>query len=459
MNQPPNSGMNPPPGYDQPPPGYGQPPQGYGQPQGYQQPQSYGQPMPNSGSYMPPQQPQRTGFTRQIFNPATYKQPGSGSWAAASLILAIVGWVLCLGFITWPLALLFGLVGLVGNKRAKGMSFAGVVISGLGIATVVGFFSLGYYTMFQTETMAENGGKPVVAAIEDFKADHKRVPHSLDELVSMGYLPPTWEQGLDDIDGNVSKVVKGKHWGDFLRYKAGSDASWTGSSGWETTTSTTDWDGWSDYYDVPPASAPQSYQTYGLAFIGLDNIWGTTDDTAVNQSPEKPYELSAVWGGDNQTRELAKNRRELQRLQRQLEAKKESLINSLNKANTDLGQVEGEVRDLMEQKNLNTLEAVKKDSKGSGLLRLAGATAKRQQAAQKKLEMVTAKIDDIGIQVRLLANEEEMAKLADSPQEMAELVALLEDSQKVLDDKMDLGALDKIDDDQAASDWFKSTIK
>src|SRR5690606_41692178 len=114
MNQPPNSGMNVPPGYGQTPPGYGPPP---GAPQSY--PQSG--PVPASGSYMPPPQG-RTGFTRQIFNPAMYRQPGSGSWAAASLILSLVSMIFCLGLIA-PLPLLIGLVGLVGNKRAKGLAF------------------------------------------------------------------------------------------------------------------------------------------------------------------------------------------------------------------------------------------------------------------------------------------------------------------------------------------------
>jgi hypothetical protein len=463
MNEPPNSGTNQPPGYGQTPPGYGQPPQGYGQPpQGYaqpqyQHPQSYAQPVPNSGSYAPPPQG-RTGFTRQMFNPATYRQPGSGSWAASSLILSLVSLVLCLGLIA-PLPMILGLVGMVGNKRAKGMAFAGFMLSALQVAGWAAVLGFGLLATFQTGTMAENGGKPVVAAIEDFKNDHKRVPNSLDELVSEGYLPPTWEQGLDEVDGNVSKVVKGKRWTDFLRYKPGSDATWTGTTGWVDVANNGTTDDWEDYFNLPASTEGQTYQTYGLAFIGLDGFWGTSDDAAVNQAPEKPYELTAVWGGDNQTRELAKNRRELQRMQRSLQAKKESLETSLNKANSDLEQVEGEVRDLMNKKNLDSLEAVKKDSKGAGLLKLAGATAKRQKAAEKKLGLVEAKIDDIGIQVRLLANEEEMAKLADSPQEMAELVALLEDSQKVLDDKVDLGALDKLDDDQAASDWFNSQIK
>lgn len=454
MNQPPNSGMNVPPGYGQTPPGYGQP-QGY--PQGA--PQSYPQsgPVPASGSYMPPPQG-RTGFTRQIFNPAMYRQPGSGSWAAASLILSLVSMVFCLGLIA-PLPLLIGLVGLVGNKRAKGLAFVGVVLSALQIGGWALLMGTGMYLNFQSEGLAEDAGKPVVAAISEFKNDHKRVPMSLEELVGEGYLPATWEQGLDGINGNVAEHVKGKRWSDFLRYKPGGDSMWKGETGWVDVANNGNADDWADFFGVEAPTEGQTYQTYGLAFVGLDTLWGTTDDSAVNQTPEEPYELTAVWGGDDKTREFAKKRRDMQRMQRQLESKRETLEGAVSKAEKDLEQVEGEVRELMNAKGLASLDAVKKDSKGAGLLKLAGATAKRHDVAKKKLQLVSAKIDDISIQVRLLQNEEEMAKMADSPQEMAELVMLLEETQKVLDDKVSLGDLDTKADDEAAAEWFSDKFK
>ncbi|MCA8915161.1 MAG: hypothetical protein KDB90_07100 [Planctomycetes bacterium] len=446
MNQPPNSGMNTPPGYGQTPPGYGPPPQSG--------------PVPNSGSYQPPPQG-RTGFTRQIFNPAMYRQPGSGSWAAASLILAIIGWVTlgCLGWLTWPLGLLFGLIGLVGTKRAKGMSFAGVILSGAGIACFIAFFALGFYVQFQGDTMAEQGGKPVVAAIEDFKKDHKRVPNTLDELITEGYLPATWTQGFEGIDSHVEDVVTGKRWDEFLAYKPGENATWVGKPGQNKKSLNVEGDfgDWSISLDGNEEG--KTYQTYGLSFIGIDGISGTSDDKAVNQAPEEPYDLANLWSDDNNTRELSRKRRDLQRVATQLADKKDTLGGAVQKAEADLAQVEGEVRDLMRAKDLASFDEVKKDNKGAGLLKLAGATAKRLSVAQKKLQLVTAKIDDISIQVRLLENEEEMSKLADSPKEMAELVLLLEESQKVLDDKVSLGDLDTKADDVAADEWFKDRFK
>ena len=90
---------------------------------------------------------------------------------------------------------------------------------------------------------------------------------------------------------------------------------------------------------------------------------------------------------------------------------------------------------------------------------MSKAFASQADLAEKKLELVTNKIDDIGIQVRLLENEEEMAKLADNPKELAELVLLLEESQKVLEDKVSLGDLDTKADDVAADEWFKDRFK
>jgi hypothetical protein len=442
MNQPPSSGMNTPQGYG-PPPAHGQPPSA---------------PLPASGSYHP-QHPQRTGFTRQIFNPAMYKQPGSGSWAAASLILAIIGWVTlgCLGIFTWPLGLLFGLIGMVGNKRAKGLSFAGFILSAAGIGLGVLLLSIGFFAQFQTEKMAENAGKPVVAAIAEFKQDNKRVPYSLEELVAEGYLPPRWDQGFAGIDGNVEEFVKGRKWSDFLAYRPGADGDWVGRPGEGGGVQVEgDWTNWSISFDD---GQEREHQTYGLSFIGLDGQWGGSDDAAVRQELDESFDLTQLWGGDSKTREFGQKRRELQRMLTQLEDKRESLEGAVAKARGDLDQVEDELRQLMRERNLADIEAVRADTKGAGLLKLAGATDKRLQAARRKLVLVTDKVDTLGIQVRLLANEEEMAKIADNPEEMAELITLLEDSRKVLDDQVPLSDLDRIDDDKAADNWFKTKFK
>jgi len=436
------------------PPGYGAPQQ----PPGYGQPQPSG-PIPNSGSYQPPPH-QRTGFTRQIFNPAMYKQPGSGSWAAASLALAIIGWVLCLGPITWPLSIIFGLVGMIGNKRGKGLSFAGVLISGLGVGSFIALIASGAYLNFQGESMAEDAGKPVVAAIADFKNDNGRVPNSLTELIEEGYLPETWNEGLDDIDSHVADSVRGRKWTEFLRYKPGGDATWEGASGYireddAKASGGIDWD------NVLNAEEPgkDAYQSYGLAFIGLDNIWGSTDDAPVNQSPEEPYELSQVWGGDSTTRDIASKRRELQRLQKKLTSKVTDYQTALQNAEEKLGETDAELRTLIRNENLNSLEKVKAHNKGSGLLKLIGRQQKVVLTANRKLKNTRDRLDTIDIQVRMLESEEDMAKLAENPQELAELTTLLEDAEKVLNTGGDLGELDKLDDETAADNWFKENYK
>ncbi|MHC4840252.1 MAG: DUF4190 domain-containing protein, partial [Planctomycetota bacterium] len=166
MNQPPNT------------------PPGYGQPYPPQQPQQQQSAVPHSASY-PAQQGFR-GATRQIFNPASYKQPGSGSWAASSLIISLVSMFICLGLLS-PISLILGFIGLFGNKRGKGLAFAGFMLSLVQVTLWTAVFVFGGMAVIQSESNANYAGAPVVAAIEQFKEDNDCVPNSLQELVDGGY--------------------------------------------------------------------------------------------------------------------------------------------------------------------------------------------------------------------------------------------------------------------------------
>lgn len=445
-NQHPNSGMQTPPGYgapQQPPPGYGAP--------------GHSGPVPNSGSYPPPQS--FRGATRQIFNPRAYKQPGSASWGAASLIISLVSILFC-GLLS-PLSLLLGLIGLVGKKRAKGAAFAGVVISGLQVAGWVTVIAAGLWQMAWTEGYAEQGGAPVVAAIEEFRNDHERVPHSLDELVEQGYLPSTWAKGLDDLDDGVREVVEGRPWGDFLAYKPGASADWTGTPDDVSDTGVSvrgGLDEWElDFGDAPDEDA--THRTYGLTFIGADNMWGTHDDTAVNQAPSEPFELTRLWGGDRKTQEIAQKRRDLKALQRKLDGKVGQYEQAVRTAEESLAQTRDEIEALRVDRNLVSFRELQSDTRGKGLLKLAGQQQKLMLTAQKKLDNTRERLDVIDIQIRLLQNQEELAKLADSPQELAELQTLLDESEEVLETGGELGELDKLDEERAAEDWFKDTFR
>lgn len=471
MNQPPNV----PPGYGAPqqPAGYGPPPShpGFTPPPG---------PVPHSGSYAPPPQghPQQAyappqsypqqgyqqphgirGMTRQMFNPASYRQQGSGSYAAASFILALVGWFLCLGPLTWPISVLLGLIGLVGTKRAKGLSFAGVVISGVGIAMVAGFFALGMHVQFQGEKLAAEAGAPVVAAIEEFKNDNKRVPHSLDELVAGGYLPETWNNGTDELSTFVRDAVQGKKWSEFLRYKPGENATWKGG-GFVEAVRSDDPDDWMDAFNIPNASTEtKEYQTYGLAFIGTDGSWHTNDDEAVKQDGEK-YDLQKLFGGgDNSTREITKKKRELQKMLQSLETKSAYYETALRKAEADLKEAEADLRKVASQRNLSTLQQIKGDKVANEHLQLIGETQKRLMIVEKKSKAAGDTHAQIKVKIKRLANQEEMAKLADSPEELAALDALIEESKKALDEKSGLGDLDKLSEQDAADEWFRNNFR
>ncbi|MBZ0137320.1 MAG: hypothetical protein K8I27_13220 [Planctomycetes bacterium] len=445
MNQPPNSGTNTPPGYG-PPPGYGQPQSG----------------VPHSGSYQPPPQG-RTGFTRQIFNPATYRQPGSGSWAAASLILAIIGWVTfgCLGIITWPLGLLFGLIGMIGNKRGKGLSFAGFALSAGGIGLGILLMSIGFFARFQSETMAEDAGKPVIAAIAEFKEDHSRVPHSLDELIVEGYLPPRWEQGFEGVDSNVEDFVKGKKWGDFLAYKAGENASWVGepvkrSGGGGDVTVEGDWDNWSISFDGGDA---KEYQTFGLTFIGLDNEWGfgSSDDAAVNQNPEAPFDTAQLWSGDETTRDAMKKKRELQVMLKRVDDKLKTIDGSVENALASLDKHEKRLMQIAGDKGLSR-EEIKTDKDTKEWLKLIGETSKRLSITLKKKAELMSTRNKLEVQMERLANQVELSKLAENKEQLAELQQLLDESKDALDSDEDSYFADK-SDDEFANDWLKDKFK
>jgi len=458
MNQPPNpSGSNIPPGYGQP-----QSPPGYGAPQGAPgYPPQYGQqgPVPNSGSYQPPPQPQYAppqsypqqqgfrGMTRQIFNPASYRQQGSGSWAAASLIISLVSFFLCLGLIA-PLSMIFGLVGMIGAKRAKGMAFAGFLIS---LLQVVGWglvFGLGIHQQFQGTKLANEAGAPVVAAIEEFKSDNKRVPHNLEELVANGYLPETWDKGTDDLSSYVKETVAGKKWSDFLRYKAGESQTWKGGGFIETIRSD-DPDDWAEMFNVPTDRAAKEHQTYGLAFIGIDKQWSSGDDEAVKQDGDK-FETAKLWGGDSTTRDAMKKKRELRTMMNQVQSKIKAATVAMEKAKADLEKHGAKVNEVIKRKGLKR-DQVKKDPDASEWLTLIGETNKRLLLTQEKVNKLTSTYNKLEVQMERLAGQVELAKLADSPDELAKLTQLIEESKKTVESE---SPFSDMSDTEAANKWL-----
>lgn len=432
------------------PPGYGQPQQPH--PQQHQQQH----PVPHSASYPAPQG--FRGATRQIFNPASYKQPGSGSYAAASLILALIGWLTlgCLGVITWPLGMILGFIGLIGNKRGKGLSFAGFALSAAGIATLIGFFALGYGINMYSQDNADHAGAPVVAAIDQFKKDNDRVPVSLQELVDEGYLPATWDQGFGDADEDVQDVVKGQKWEKFLSYQPGASSDWNEAS-YPSKRAVEP-----EYYDsqylpddgFTEESGPdaQKEQNYGLAFIGVDNIWGSTDDSAVEQNQDKVFDLTTLTNMDSKTRDSNKTRNALKNRLKQLEARKAQLERDVIKVADDLSKHEVTLNRMAKDRNLNTLEEVKANKITADALLLIGETKKRQHMTNAQLMAIRDKIDAIGIQVSRLANKEAMAKLGGSPELAAELELLLDESKKALDTD---SFFDDTSGEKYADDWYK----
>ncbi len=450
MNQPPNdphAGMNTPSGYG-PPPGY--PPQSA--------------PMPQSGSYQPqpgygpppmqhyPQAHGIRGMTRQMFNPAAYRQSGSGSWAASSLIISLVSFLFC-GFLS-PISLILGMVGLVGNKRAKGMAFAGVLLSLLQVGFWAIVMGAGMWQMMYTEEFAEQAGAPVVAAVEQFKEEHKRVPHSLDELVAGGYLPPSWDQGFDDVDSTVQGAVRGKKWGEFLRYKAGENPDWEGS-GYDGPSVKISGDNWT--IDFKDDATRKEHTTYGLVFCGVDGSWGGSDDAKVNQKPDKAFDLNTLWGGNEATRAAMKTQAELQRMMNQIDSKLKELAGSEQRAQASLSEQEDKLRTMMRDKNLRSLDDVKKDTNGNKRLKLVGETAALLKAVQNKQRQLMDKREGIEIEIDRMKNQVEWAKLAENKDELAKLTALLEESRETLEKEDSYFA--GVTESQAADEWFNENFK
>lgn len=445
MNQPPNSGMNTPPGYGAPqqPPGYGQPQQASA--------------VPNSGSYQPPPQG-RTGFTRQIFNPAMYKQPGSGSWAAASLTLAIIGWVTlgCLGVITWPLGVLFGLIGMIGNKRGKGLSFAGFLLSAAGIGIFIVLMSIGFFAQFQSETMADDAGKPVVAAIAEFKDKHNRVPHNLEELISEGLLPRTWDQGFEGIDSNVEGSVKGRAWTEFLAYRPGENAQWVGEPRADNTGFKME-GGWDDISITFDDGEVKNHQTYGLTFIGLDNDWGSTDDAAVNQNPDEPFDTATLWSEDDTTRDAMRKRSELQKMLTDVDNRLKDIDTSIASAKTALEKHEGRLMELADEKGLSR-DQIKTDPDTKEWLKLIGETSKRLSITEAKKSKLRSTRNKLEVSMERLNNQVELAKLADNKEELAKLQQLLDESKEALDADENSYFSDK-SNDEFADEWLNEKFR
>lgn len=444
------------------PPNHPNTPSGYGPPPGYP-PQSG--PMPQSGSYPPPpsgmhgnpygpppiqHHPGMRGMTRQMFNPASYRQAGSGSWAASSLIISLVSFLFC-GFLS-PISLILGMVGLVGNKRAKGMSFAGVLISLVQIVGWVALMGFGLWTVAYTEEFANQAGSPVVAAIDEFQAEHKRVPYNLEELVDAGYLPTTWDQGLDDVDETVQKTVKGKKWSDFLRYKAGEAADWEGS-GWDGTVSVNDGEFTLDF----KSDGKKEHTTYGLVFVGIDGIAGTTDDAKVNQKPDSKYDLSKLWSGDATTREAMKSRREMQGMINRIDNKLNEVQGAIEQRKGKLDEHKQKIRAIMNRKGISSFEEASSDDEAGDWIQLAGETARLVQAFENKAAELRRTRSKLEVNIERLGNQVEMAKLADSKEELAKLQQLLEESRKTLE--KDESAFASKSEDEAAKEWFKENFR
>jgi hypothetical protein len=429
------------------PPGYGPPPQGHPQ----QGPVPH---QPPPGGYPPPPPQGMRGMTRQMFNPASYRQTGSGSWAASSLIISIVSIFMC-GLLA-PLSLILGMVGMVGKKRAKGLAFTGFALSALQIAAWVILIAAGAWAIFQSESLANEAGAPVVAAVREFRDEHGRVPHNLNELVALGYLPTRWTEGLEGVSESVRETVEGKEWHEFLHYMPGRDANWTGD-GW-TQTLEGGRTALDDFFAEMSGEDREVrvHQTYGLVFIGVDSAFGSS--TAVDQSLE--FELMKLWGADPDTRQIAAKRRELQVMARQLDSRMEEYQAAKNRATAALERSERELRERIRENNLNTRDAIRADNIASSLLQLVGQERQTVAMAEAKIRNTGDTIRELGIQVRQLANEEERARLADSPGDyFARLTVLLEDSQKVLNTGGELGDLDRLNVDDFADEWIRENVR
>lgn len=460
--------MQVPPGYNQqpsPPPGYGTPQQGYPPQGGYAQPQGYTA-MPQSGPYMPPPQPHGfRGATRMMFNPAAYRQPGTGAFGTSSLILSIVSIIFC-GLLS-PISLALGFVGLIGKKTHKGAALAGVIISIIPAAFWIFVFTFGLHHAFNSDKYALQATGPVVAAIEEYKKDHEgRVPASLDTLVAEGYLPQRWSVGLDDLDKPVRSLVEGKEWKEFLQYGSGSGVSYTpppkarrGNGMQPLKGSTVAED--DDEETLTVTAGASNEKTYSLKFIGVDGQWSTADDRDAVQNPEKKFDLS-VFGGSNSSamREIAQTKRKLEAAQKDAVSKINTLrSNDLPGARKRLSENEKELKALAAKKGLTASAEVKADKDCARWLKAIGQELQVVNAIEAKIARLESSLNTIKASLAGLRSQEAMAKLADNKQELAELQRLLDDTNKELtkDDTSDFMADDA--KTKAADDWLKDQFR
>lgn len=453
--------MQVPPGYNQQPnvpPSYGPPQGGYAQPQGYTA-------MPQSGPYMPPPPPPHgfRGATRMMFNPASYRQPGTGAFGTSSLIISIVSLIFLCGILS-PISLLLGFAGLIGKKTHKGAALAGVIISIIPAAAWVGLFAFGFHHVFYSEKYAAQAGGPVVAAIEEFKKDHDgKVPTTLDTLVEEGYLPQRWSDGLDDLDAPVRATVEGKEWKEIFHYGPGtSQYAYSQPVARRTAPrhvrpGDTNWiDTGDDTADDSETTAETSEKVYWLKFVGVDGNWSTADDTDVKQNPEKKFDLS-VFGGKNATgmREIAQTKRKLEAAQKDAETKIGTLNKSdLPKAQKRLADNEKELKTLANKKNLRSSTAVKADKDCRVWLKAIGQELQVIAAINAKIDSLESSLNSIKGSLANLRSAEAMAKLADNKKELAELQSLLNETTKELNEDNTSEFLGETKETKAADDWL-----
>lgn len=85
-------------------------------------------------------------YTNNNMYAATPNQ-GSTGFGIASLVLGIVSIVLCctcIEFITGPLAIIFGIVHLAGNKPQKGLGIAGIICGAAGLLLGIMLVGVGF---------------------------------------------------------------------------------------------------------------------------------------------------------------------------------------------------------------------------------------------------------------------------------------------------------------------------
>ena len=102
---------------------------------------------------MPPTQPYGApppGYVSYGAPPPTGGNTRTNGMAVASLVLGIVGIVLCVFFVPWILAIIFGVIGIRQcnadpSYTGKGMAVAGLVLGLVAAALIVFVFSAGEF--------------------------------------------------------------------------------------------------------------------------------------------------------------------------------------------------------------------------------------------------------------------------------------------------------------------------